>query len=1128
MNGRLFNPNGKAYMCGGLDTYTEECLYILCSSSGEKMEIFYAWQANKTKFISVLSTIEFEFQHYSLHDQSHARAIIESIEMFLGKDRISHLGIGDLWLLLNCAYSHDIGMAIKNEELLKIWCSDKFKEYVQKELKNSESSLKKELHYLYQLDNIIRNSAQMDGLDQETVGKLEYANDWPVHVRKYVANISAEYIRSRHAERSKEYLDDFMNKYRDSLGAQVTEKRLYNVMGEIAYSHSMDGQYILEHLKYETNGFGNEKIHPQFIAALLGLGDLLDMDNNRFDKANIEHFGELPALSETHMKKHLAISHLRITEYEIEAVAESTEFDVCVEAQKWFDWLEKSVKFITANWNKLAPKELDGCIFRDCSLSIFLNGNRFENDVSKRFSIDQKKAFKLFIGDQLYGSKQVWIREYIQNALDATKMMLWIRGKEGMGVFTDGGKELKYVSPLDLNQNVLNDYGITIKLELLGAQHGQKEEDFFRISIIDKGIGIEKECIQAISEVGAGWRKRTSYQEEITEMPEWLKPTGGFGIGIQAGFMVSDKVHIESSGLRDNKGYQIELHSPKTGGDISIIEKPRQQVCGTTISLEMSIERASECYGYNDSVEIIESDGEFDCFNYNELLHKMYYSICEEVGKTVRNSLIPISIMAYEEDGNRYNPQNRIQSKEYVKSYLNIVQSDLMKKNLMFTEPILESSCEIVYDDKEAWIWDGDREILLQLTYSDERIADRNCSIDKKETNEKLYKCTYFFKGIYTYFYEQPKVARVPQIGIKIDFLGYQAGDCLLASRDAFSKDFKGWMNIREYLHLFCRFLADKCERHDTYARMIAKYDGIQYLFVWDALFYGGNTHIEKLVSCDIAVKAQKLMPSDNYAIVESKDITLDSVYKTLKNKNELIIFGFKGNEKARDESISVFYRKEELKSSGNEKKQEGQVGVWYDENVEDTLMGGKVYYTSQLIYEMLLEYEQFQARIVTLIEQPVRYWYIKEWTRERKGIGNSLSTALVKAYNEEQIYIVVDKEKNKFSEIAVQSPPLYQKQADTKLYKEADVILLPFIKSAYLMLGSRSGAKIVNKEEFIRRVQEGRQWLKAVNWTMHKHKGKAYITRSQIEKKYTELCEMLYDIAEFENRKNINNINAT
>lgn len=71
-------------------------------------------------------------------------------------------------------------------------------------------------------------------------------------------------------------------------------------------------------LPYETNGFGSDYAHPRFVAMLLRLGDLLDVDNGRFNAAAEEVIGGLPESSVAHKEKHEATKHLLITPEQIE------------------------------------------------------------------------------------------------------------------------------------------------------------------------------------------------------------------------------------------------------------------------------------------------------------------------------------------------------------------------------------------------------------------------------------------------------------------------------------------------------------------------------------------------------------------------------------------------------------------------------------------------------------------------------------------------------------------------------------------------------------------------------------------------------------------------------------------
>ena len=42
-------------------------------------------------------------------------------------------------------------------------------------------------------------------------------------------------------------------------------------------------------------------------------------------------------------------------------------------------------------------------------------------------------------------------------------------------------------------------------------------------------------------------------------MPDWLRPTGGFGIGMQSAFMVTDKIEIYTHSNKDAEGYKMTI-----------------------------------------------------------------------------------------------------------------------------------------------------------------------------------------------------------------------------------------------------------------------------------------------------------------------------------------------------------------------------------------------------------------------------------------------------------------------------------------------------------------------------------------------------------------------------------------
>jgi hypothetical protein len=95
-----------------LPLYTLENHLETFSKNPNYHMLWISWNSEKEEYIKRLSTISHKFNSYSLHDESHSRIILNRIEALLGVDRILLLSPTDTWLLLQCAYTHDIGMCI--------------------------------------------------------------------------------------------------------------------------------------------------------------------------------------------------------------------------------------------------------------------------------------------------------------------------------------------------------------------------------------------------------------------------------------------------------------------------------------------------------------------------------------------------------------------------------------------------------------------------------------------------------------------------------------------------------------------------------------------------------------------------------------------------------------------------------------------------------------------------------------------------------------------------------------------------------------------------------------------------------------------------------------------------------
>ncbi len=101
----------------------EAALQRLVESDEDTALLWAQWQYDKRLVGGALQHVEQFFPHYSLHDASHSRTILTQIGRVLGEERVKRLSATDLWLLLEAAFMHDIGMVVSDDQLRE-WLRD--------------------------------------------------------------------------------------------------------------------------------------------------------------------------------------------------------------------------------------------------------------------------------------------------------------------------------------------------------------------------------------------------------------------------------------------------------------------------------------------------------------------------------------------------------------------------------------------------------------------------------------------------------------------------------------------------------------------------------------------------------------------------------------------------------------------------------------------------------------------------------------------------------------------------------------------------------------------------------------------------------------------------------------------
>lgn len=350
------------------DAGSERCIWV---------KKVYEYAANYLKDVRRI------FGNYTLHDETHILNVLDAMGGLLG-DQISNLTVGELELLILVASLHDVGMVYTDEE--------------QKAQYEDTEACKRFLREHY----------------PEFMGSA--AEEWTEDMRQW-------YLRSLHSERVAEVLHNeawkelISQRPRDVVPLQC----IVSVCEAHGYNPSdMDGNHDLDYLNAND-------VSPLFCALLLRLGDLLDFDDTRAPKVLYSYVRDNEKSIEEWKKHQDSIGFVYPASPSTEALpykAHCTHPGVEHAIRDFLDWIEVELgncirlqKSCRKSWQQNFP--FPRTILR----------NEIESDgyMSGDFCITmaQTKILELLTGENLYDNRDVFVRELLQNAIDATLL----RGK---------------------------------------------------------------------------------------------------------------------------------------------------------------------------------------------------------------------------------------------------------------------------------------------------------------------------------------------------------------------------------------------------------------------------------------------------------------------------------------------------------------------------------------------------------------------------------------------------------------------------------------------------------------------------------------------------------------------------
>ena len=516
----------------------EKHLEALCAADPDYNLLLAAWRLNKKNLPNALSTIASYFPHYSRHDDSHSMTLLDNVQLLLGRDRVERLGPTDTFLILMAGLTHDLGMYMSYTFLEEEWNKPQMADLLRTYASSADKQISDAANLL--LNQRLRPDDPAKGFK------------WALELRNAVTLIIAQQMRGGHGDRSKDYLnkkDDLFAKMAHDFYCDAFPSRYLSLLADVAHLHGANFGELME-LPHEDDGLRGDKVHPRFIACMIRLGDLLDADSNRFNDFTLSTLKEMPESSKAHFDKHQAVKHLLISPDGIEAELDCPTDASYRVARELFDMLEKEVEKQSQNWKRIAPADLGGLppVLHNDSIKIYYKGAKTRPELRNlRFDISSKRTFEMLKGGAIYKNPgRVFIREIVQNAMDATKLQIW----KDMDYFfpyhlTNPERDIRSAADIkfasDVPQSIYERYPINLKVEY------DEEKQVVRVVCEDWGTGISEESlIRMTSQVGASRKADRDYEAMVEKMPYFLQPTASFGLGLQTVFYVANEFTVDT------------------------------------------------------------------------------------------------------------------------------------------------------------------------------------------------------------------------------------------------------------------------------------------------------------------------------------------------------------------------------------------------------------------------------------------------------------------------------------------------------------------------------------------------------------------------------------------------------
>ena len=544
-----------------MPTWTETRLWkqLISSSSPERPSIeglFQQWVPEVEKVLNA-GTSPLDF---TLHDAEHSFRVAEWMAKIIPEEVLPKLSAYELALLLLSAYLHDIGMTPEQARVQRHWRHLVFGPApVEEGGLSPEEAAEFQLWLDNERDGLVPPLAQ-DGRPNEA------------DLRR-AAELITYYARHKHNDWSGEWIR------RNATGALGSYEGWAEDLVRVCQSHHEDyADLIEEAFDPRPVGRHGEVVHFRYLACVLRVADILDMDPERTPLVLFQHRDIAPESVIYWWKDHAfkalrdgstLVVHARpesaLVEKAVRDTAESIrrELEICAR-------LGREKPFAHSTFRASEPLPHKWSFPESLALQIRPRDDDYVY-IDGAFRPNTAKLLELLSGIQLYKEPLAAVRELLQNAFDAVKEQIALERLEG--------------DPTDEKRSDAITALQSVELRF------EERDGRFWLLCIDSGAGMTRAIIEKYLLVSGSSRRHDILElERRCEAAGFkLGRTGRFGIGVLSYFMLADHVEIRTRrsterGDAEAHGWQFQTEGVGSFGEL---RRDSQIKRGTTVGLRL-------------------------------------------------------------------------------------------------------------------------------------------------------------------------------------------------------------------------------------------------------------------------------------------------------------------------------------------------------------------------------------------------------------------------------------------------------------------------------------------------------------------------------------------------------------